>query len=86
MKRLIVAGIYLHGCVRSTVLDAYERGYEVCVVDDAVGTTEPLHAELTRTYLGERAAAFQRCDEVLAELAARGAPAACVTHSDFPSR
>ena len=48
---LIVAGVYLHGCVRSTALDAYERGYEVCVADDAVGTTEPLHGEITRAWL-----------------------------------
>ena len=39
--RLLVAGVYLHGCVRAAVLDAYERGYEVAVVDDAVGTTSP---------------------------------------------
>jgi alpha-ketoglutaric semialdehyde dehydrogenase len=68
VSRVLVAGVYLHGCVRSTVLDAYERGYEVAVVDDAVGTTEPLHAEITRAYLVERAAAFVRMDDALAEL------------------
>jgi len=68
VSRLLVAGVYLHGCVRSTVLDAYERGYEVSVIDDAVGTTEPLHAELTRAYLGERAASFCKAADVIAEL------------------
>ena len=29
INTLVVAGIYLHACVRSTVLDAYERGYTV---------------------------------------------------------
>jgi acyl-CoA reductase-like NAD-dependent aldehyde dehydrogenase/nicotinamidase-related amidase len=77
--RLIVAGVYLHGCVRSTVLDAYERGYEVAVVDDAVGSTEPLHAEITRAYLAERAASFPRTDEILAEI---GAPAAAAPRGD----
>ncbi len=67
-RRLIVAGVYLHGCVRSTALDAYERGYEVGVADDAVGTTEPLHAELTRAWLAARAASFARRRTVLAEL------------------
>ena len=79
--RLLVAGVYLHGCVRAAVLDAYERGYEVAVVDDAVGTTEPLHAEITRAYLAERAATFVRTDAVLAELepaATAAAPAACL--------
>jgi acyl-CoA reductase-like NAD-dependent aldehyde dehydrogenase/nicotinamidase-related amidase len=84
VNRLIVAGVYLHSCVRSTVLDAYERGYEVCVVDDAVGTTEPVHAELTRTYLGARAASFQRSDEVLADLRLAEPHAAPVTHQRLP--
>ncbi len=74
-RRLIVAGVYLHGCVRSTVLDAYERGYEICVVDDAVGTTDPLHGEITRQYLAERAASFLPLDEVLATLGAVVEPA-----------
>jgi acyl-CoA reductase-like NAD-dependent aldehyde dehydrogenase len=55
---LLLAGLYLHGCVRATALDAYERGYDVWIVDDAVGSTEPVHAEITRSYLGERAARF----------------------------
>lgn len=66
--RLLVGGVYLHGCVRSTALDAYERGYAVVVVDDAVGTTEPLHGALTRAWLAERAATFVRTDALLAEL------------------
>jgi acyl-CoA reductase-like NAD-dependent aldehyde dehydrogenase/nicotinamidase-related amidase len=76
VTRLIVAGVYLHGCVRSTVLDAYESGFAVCVVDDAVGSTEPLHAEVTRVYLDGRAASFARVVEVIGELdgASNGEP------------
>ncbi len=65
---LIVAGNYLHGCVRSTVLDAYERGFQVWVADDAVGSTEPDHAELTRLYLQDRAASFLTTDAILERL------------------
>jgi acyl-CoA reductase-like NAD-dependent aldehyde dehydrogenase/nicotinamidase-related amidase len=68
IHRLVLAGLYLHACVRSTALDAYERGYEVCVVDDAVGTTEPLHGELTRRWLTDRAARFASASETLAGL------------------
>jgi alpha-ketoglutaric semialdehyde dehydrogenase len=84
VRRLIVAGLYLHSCVRSTVLDAYERGYEVCVVDDAVGTTEPVHAELTRTYLSARAAAFRRTDEVRATLGPAASHATPSAHESLP--
>ncbi len=65
---LLVAGLYLHACVRATALDAYERGYDVWIVDDAVGSTEPVHAEITRSYLGERAARFVETRELLALL------------------
>jgi nicotinamidase-related amidase len=70
---LIVAGIYLHGCVRSTVLDAYERGYAVWVADDAVASTEPAHAEASRQWLGQRAAEFVTVTAILARLDGRSA-------------
>jgi len=65
---LLIAGLYLHACVRATALDAYERGYDVRIVDDAVGSTEPVHAEITRCYLAERAARFVETRELLARL------------------
>lgn len=64
----IIAGIYLHGCVRSTVLDAYERGYEVFVAADATGSTEPAHAEQSRAWLSARAAQFLAVAEIFALL------------------
>jgi alpha-ketoglutaric semialdehyde dehydrogenase len=76
--RLILAGVYTHACVRSTALDAYERGFEVTIADDAVGSTEPVHAEITRTYLAARAASF---DTVAALLADLGDPAAAAPDS-----
>jgi acyl-CoA reductase-like NAD-dependent aldehyde dehydrogenase/nicotinamidase-related amidase len=65
---LILAGNYLHACVRASVLDAYERGYEAWVAEDAVGSTEPVHAEITRQYLETRAARFLSTGEILAAL------------------
>ena len=65
---LVVAGIYLHGCVRSTVLDAYERGYAVWIADDATGSNEPAHAAYTRAWLGTRAATFLPSADILARL------------------
>ena len=69
VERLLVAGVYLHACIRSSVLDAYARGFQVCIIDDAVGSTEPVHAELTRDYLRQRAIEFTSCDEALRRLA-----------------
>ncbi|MFU8764508.1 MAG: aldehyde dehydrogenase family protein [Haliea sp.] len=58
VSTLWVAGVYTHGCIRATVMDAYERGFEVIVVEDGVASTEPLHARITRDYLHGRAAQF----------------------------
>jgi acyl-CoA reductase-like NAD-dependent aldehyde dehydrogenase/nicotinamidase-related amidase len=62
---LIVAGVHVQGCVRATVVDAYERGFRVWVATDAVGSHEPLHAAVTRRYLETRAATFANCDGLL---------------------
>lgn len=67
IARLVLAGLYLHACVRGTALDAYERGYEVVILDDVVATAEPLHGEATRAWLGVRAASFRGSTAVLAE-------------------
>ncbi len=66
---LLVAGVHLHGCVRATVLDAYQRGLTVWIAEDAVGSDDPLHAAMTRRYLAERAAWFAPSTELLRRLA-----------------
>lgn len=55
---VIIAGIHLHACVRQTVIDAYQLGFEVWVADDATGSDDPVHAAITRRYLQSRAARF----------------------------
>jgi acyl-CoA reductase-like NAD-dependent aldehyde dehydrogenase len=65
---LVVCGVHLHGCVRGTVLDAYQRGYRVWVPDDAVGSYDGLHAAVTRRYLDGRAARFATVEVLLDRL------------------
>jgi alpha-ketoglutaric semialdehyde dehydrogenase len=72
---VVVAGVHLHGCVRATVLDAYQRGFSVIVADDAVASHEPLHAASTRRWLDGRAARFLPVAGILATLSG-GAPGA----------
>jgi len=55
---LILAGVHLHGCVRATALDAYQHGYHVSIVEDAVGSDDPLHAASTRRWIETRCARF----------------------------
>jgi aldehyde dehydrogenase (NAD+) len=65
-----VAGVYTHGCIRSTVMDAYEKGYRVTVVDDGVASYDPLHGQVSRDYLNGRAASFVLSKTLLGEGAA----------------
>jgi acyl-CoA reductase-like NAD-dependent aldehyde dehydrogenase len=67
---LIVCGVHLHGCVREAVLGAYERGLEVWVAEDAVGSDDPVHAAITRRYLEQRAARFVTTEAALEQLGA----------------
>ncbi len=70
---LIVAGVYLHACVRNTAVDAYRQGYRVVIADDGVGTTDLVHATLTRDWLDGRAARFAPVAELVDHLAGRPA-------------
>jgi acyl-CoA reductase-like NAD-dependent aldehyde dehydrogenase/nicotinamidase-related amidase len=70
---LVLAGVHLHGCVRATALDAYERGLEVWIAEDAVGSDDPLHAAVTRRYLEGRAARFAPGEAIRRRWGARAA-------------
>lgn len=77
---LVVAGLFTHGCVRSSVLDAYARGYRVLVAEDAIASDAPEHAEHSLQWLRKRAATLLSSDEILASIQAhtttKQAPAA----------
>jgi len=48
---LIVAGTNTHACVRTTVIDAYQRDYEVVVAAECVASYDDAHHEITKRYL-----------------------------------
>ena len=66
---LILAGVYLHGCLRSTALDAYQRGLVVWIAEDAVGSDDPLHAAVSTRWLAARAARFVSVESCITALA-----------------
>ncbi len=65
---IIIAGVHLHACVRQTALDGYERGFEVWIAEDAVGSDDPVHAAITRRYLADRAMRFAAVAPMVAGL------------------
>jgi nicotinamidase-related amidase len=48
---LVVAGINTHACVRTTVIDAYQRDYEVVVAAECVASYDEAHHDMTTRYL-----------------------------------
>lgn len=73
VERVVIAGLYLHACVRETALDAYERGFTVVIAEDAVGMADLDHGRRTREWLADRAAGFLPAAGILAELPHSGA-------------
>jgi nicotinamidase-related amidase len=69
---LVLAGVHLHGCVRATALDAYQRGLRVWIATDAVGSYDRLHAAVSARYLDGRAATLLRGAEILERLDREG--------------
>ena len=67
-ERLVVAGINTHACVRATVIDAYQRDYEVLVASDGIASYDLEHHEVTRRYLEGAIARFARSNEIIAML------------------
>lgn len=78
VTRVVIAGLYSHACVRETALDAFERGFDVVIAADALGTDDPAHGDRTRDWLDGRAATYRRVDEILQSLSAAGPSAADV--------
>jgi len=49
---LIACGINSHACVRTTVIDAYQRDYEVVIAKNCVASYDNEHHQVSLKYLG----------------------------------
>jgi nicotinamidase-related amidase len=70
---LVVAGINTHACVRTTVIDAYQRDYDIVLARDAVGSYDSAHHDSTLAYLDGRMARLLSHGELATMLAGRSA-------------
>lgn len=62
---LVVAGINTHACVRTTVIDAYQRDYHTVVAAECTASYDNEHHEITRRYLEQRIARFLSNSEIV---------------------
>ena len=61
---VILGGLLLRACIRTTAIDAYQRGYKVLIASDAVSDSDPIHGMATRHYLQSRVAVFFSVDQI----------------------
>jgi nicotinamidase-related amidase len=50
-KTLIVAGVNTHACVRTTVIDAYQRDYAVWLASDCIDSYDEEHHAISMRYM-----------------------------------
>jgi nicotinamidase-related amidase len=66
---LVVAGINTHACVRTTVIDAYQRDYEVVVATECIASYDDAQHEMTKRYLDGAIACLLPNREIIRMLA-----------------
>ena len=66
--KLVVCGINTHACVRMTVIDAYQRYYNVIVAKDCVASYDQAHHEISLKYFSPTIAEVKSNQEIAALL------------------
>lgn len=80
---VVIAGVLLRACVRTTAIDAYQRGLRVVIAEDAVGDNDPTHAAVTRQYLEQRFVRFLTAKQVVSQL--RNGPSSSSAGQQLPA-
>ena len=66
---LIVAGINTHACVRTAVVDAYQRDYEVMLARDCIDSYDAEHHEISWKYMDGKLGKGMSNEEIRSVLA-----------------
>lgn len=64
-KALVVAGINTHACIRTTIVDAYQRDYDVIAAEECIASYDPEHHAISRRYLEGKIARFLPNGDIL---------------------
>jgi nicotinamidase-related amidase len=65
-RRLIIAGVNTHACIRTTVVDAYQRDLEVILASDCVASRDPVHHDVSWRYMEGKLATGMTNTEIAA--------------------
>ncbi|WP_372368918.1 aldehyde dehydrogenase family protein [Candidatus Uabimicrobium sp. HlEnr_7] len=61
---VVIAGVHTHSCIRATAIEAYERGYNTYIAEEAIASYDPVHAAITHEYLNTRSMRFVSHQEI----------------------
>jgi nicotinamidase-related amidase len=61
---VVVGGVNTHACVRTTVVDAYQRDYEVVVAAECTASNDEKHHDITMRYFENGIARFLSNSEI----------------------
>jgi nicotinamidase-related amidase len=67
-KRIVVAGVNTHACVRSTVVDAYQRDYDVLLALDCIDSHDEQHHSISMRYMDGKLGVAMTNDQIDTEL------------------
>lgn len=65
---IIVAGVNTHACIRTTVVDAYQRDYDVILASDCIDSLDPVHHDVSWRYMDGKLGRGMSNDEIVAFL------------------
>jgi alpha-ketoglutaric semialdehyde dehydrogenase len=68
-KRVVIAGLMLHACVREAALQLYQSGMEVVLAGEAVASDDPVHAAITKRYFEDRSLRFSSTASLIESVA-----------------
>ena len=68
-EQLIVAGINTHACVRTAVVDAYQRDYEVILARDCIDSYDAEHHDVSWKYMDGKLGRGMNNEEIRSLLA-----------------
>jgi isochorismate hydrolase len=71
---LILAGINTHACIRMTIIDAYQRDWQVILATDCVDSYDKPHHDISLRYMKDKIAALMTNEDIRKMLARSAQP------------
>lgn len=66
---IVLAGINTHACIRTTLIDAYQRDWPIVLATDCVGSCDHVHHQVTLDYVKDKLATLRANSEIEEEIA-----------------